>query len=220
MNDVAAILPRLLVGAIVTAQVTLLAAPLAALLAFVAGLARLSGWGVVRQAALVYGEIFRGTSLLVQLFFLFYVLPVAGVSLPPIETGVLALGLNFGAYGAEVVRGAVVSVDRGQWDASVAINMTRGTAMRRIILPQAILRMLPPFGNLLIELLKATSLLSLITVADLTFRGKELFQLTGNTTTIYSLTFLIYLALALPLAAFVRWAERRLSFVTPVRPTK
>src|SRR5690606_13742339 len=120
----------------------------------------------VRAVARVYMEFFRGTSILVQLFWLFYAMPIlTGYQLDKLFAGILALGLNLGAYGSEVVRGAVQAVPPGQREAAVALNFSPYQRMRYVILPQAFVEMVPPMNNLLIELLKATSLLSAITVA-------------------------------------------------------
>lgn len=205
------LLPQLLQGAAVTVQLTLMGAVVAAVCALVAGLARLSGHRIIRLVAGTYVEIFRGTSAVVQIFVFFFVLPLAGISLPAFATGVIALGINVGAYGSEVVRAAIVNVDRGQRDAAIALNLTRARTMRLIILPQALVAMLPPFGNLLIELLKGTSLVSLITLTELTFAGKLLLRAEGRRDEIYVLVLLIYFLLALPITWTVRWAERRLS---------
>ena len=136
-------------------------------------------------------------------------LPQFGLTLPPFLVAVLALGLNVGAYGSEVVRGAILGVPRGQWEATTALNMTRGSALRRIILPQAFVAMIPPWGNLFIELLKATSLVSLITLADLAFRAQTLNQSTFKTVPIFTLVLLIYLALSLMLTIGMRFLEDR-----------
>ena len=135
----------------------------------------------------VYKRQFRGTSALVQLFWFYFVLPLFGVQLPAMLVGIVVLALNAGAYGAEVVRGAIRAVPPGQREAGVALNLTRGQIMRRIVVPQAIPAMLPPAGNLLIELLKNTALVSLITITDLTFRGQLLRSETLRTTEILSL---------------------------------
>ncbi len=135
----------------------------------------------------LYVEIFRGTSALVQLFWLFFVLPQFGVMIDAFAVAVLALGLNVGAYGSEVVRGAIKSVARGQWEASIALNMSRAQMLRRIILPQAFIAMIPPWGNLFIELLKSTALVSLITLSDLAFRAQQMNQTTLKTLPIFTL---------------------------------
>jgi polar amino acid transport system permease protein len=124
---------------------------------------------------------------------------------------ILALGLNVGAYGAEVVRGAVLAVPRGQYEASIALNMSPLTRMRRIILPQAIVAMIPPWGNLFIELLKATALVSLITVGDLTFRAYQLNQATLQTVQIFLLVLSMYLGIALVITYLMRGLERRMT---------
>lgn len=201
----------LLPGVLITVQTTLLAALLALCIAMLAGLARLSSHAWVRGCTMVYVEIFRGTSALVQIFYFFFVLPVLGITLSPLLAGVLALGLNFGAYGSEVVRAAIVNVARGQREAAIALNMTPAQSMWRIILPQAFVSMMPPFGNLLIDLLKATSLLSLVTISDLTFAGKKLVQSHGHITEVYSLLLLFYFVIALVIGRIMRIAEQRVS---------
>lgn len=193
------LLPPLLTGAIVTIQLTLLGSLLAILMAFLAGLARLSRYFPIRLLSAAYVEIFRGSSALVQVFFFFYVLPVFGLHLTPMIAGVLTLGLNFGAYGSEIVRSAICAIDRGQTEAATVLNMSPLLAMRRIIIPQAVIIMLPSFGNLLIELLKATALVSIITLQELTFSARLLIQATGRATETYTLALLLYLLLALPL---------------------
>lgn len=205
------LLPRLLDGAVVTIEITVLAAALAVVLALLAGLARLSGLWPVRALASVYVETFRGTSALVQLFWLFFVLPQLGLQLSPYTVAVLGLGLNIGAYGAEVVRGAILAVPREQVEAAVALNMSRGQMMRHVILPQAAIAMVPPWGNLLIELLKATALVSLITISDLAFQAYQLNQATFRTAEIFTLVLVIYLAIALVITFAMRLLERRLA---------
>jgi polar amino acid transport system permease protein len=205
------LLPVLLQGAKVTLEVTLMAAGVALVLAFVVGLARLAPARPIRFVATVYVEILRGTSALVQLFYLFFILPLFGIRIDPMATAVIGLGMNLSAYGSEIVRAAVRNIDGGQWEAAVALNMSPATALRRIILPQALLAMLPPFGNLLIELLKATSLVSLITLTDLTFAGSTMIASTGRAGQVWGLVLLLYLAMALPLNWLVRRLEARLS---------
>ena len=203
--------PLLLQGARVTMQLTLISAVLAFFLALLAGLARLSTFWLINILASIYIEIFRGTSLLVQMFWFYFVFPFFGVSFSPLVAGVLVLGLNIGAYGAEVVRGAVLSVPKGQIEAAIAINMSPLLRMRRVILPQALLLMLPPFGNLLIELLKSTALVSLVTLSDLTFQGMVLRNSLGRTTEIFIWLLILYFVMAYPLILGVRWLERHLS---------
>ncbi|MCB1486315.1 MAG: ectoine/hydroxyectoine ABC transporter permease subunit EhuC [Bauldia sp.] len=190
-----------------TLLITVVAAPLALVVAIVAGLGRTATRWPIRAVATVYVELFRGTSLLVQLFYFYYVLPLIGIYIDPITTGIVVLALNHGAYGAEVVRAGLGAVPRSQHEACVALGMSPLLALRRIIFPQAFLVMLPPFGNLLIELLKSTSLLSLITIFDLAFAGNSLFQTTGRTVEVYGLVLLIYFCMAMVFTGAMRWLE-------------
>ena len=125
------------------------------------------------------------------------------------------MSLNIGAYGAEVVRGAVLAVPRGQWEATIALNMTRTEALRRVILPQAFVAMIPPWGNLFIELLKSTSLVSLITITDLTFRAQQMNQTTFRTVEIFTLVLLMYLAISMVITVGMRTLERRAAAAFP-----
>ena len=204
-------MPLLLRGAWVTIQLTVLGCILAVVMAFVAAFGKMSRLWPIRWLAIAYIEVFRGTSALVQLFWLFFVLPHFGVTLDPFTTGVLALGLNVGAYGAEVVRGAIQSVPRGQYEASIALNMTYGTMMRRIIVPQALLAMIPPWGNLFIELMKATALVSLITITALTFAAYQLNQTALRSVEIFSLVLVMYFFISQAIAWLTHSAERYLA---------
>ena len=200
---------RLLSGAAVTAELTVLSAALAIAIAVLMGLMRLSGNPVVRGAAIGYIEFFRGTSLLVQLFWIFFVLPLFGITLEKFTAGFLAVGMNLGAYGAEVVRGAIQAVPKGQYEAALALNMSPASRMRRIILPQALLIMLPPWGNLLIELLKGTALVALISVSDLMFQAKQINGSTYLSIQSFGIALIIYYVMArLLVTPGVRWLER------------
>lgn len=206
------LLPLLFQGAAVTLQVTALSMVVAFVLSFAAGFARLSRIKSIRIASSVYVEVFRGTSLLVQLFWLFFALPLLGIELTALVAGVMALGLNYGAYGSEVVRSAILAVPKGQTEASIALNMSPWLRMRRVILPQALAIMLPSFGNLAIELLKGTSLISLITMADLTYQGMILRTFDSSRTfEIFGLILVMYFVMAYPLTLVMRWLERRFS---------
>ncbi|MGE7271561.1 ectoine/hydroxyectoine ABC transporter permease subunit EhuC [Brevibacillus panacihumi] len=206
------LLPLLYQGAVTTLKVTVLSMGVAFLLSFVAGFARLSRRKSIRLVSSVYVEVFRGTSLIVQLFWLFYALPLLGIELTALAAGVAALGLNYGAYGSEVVRSAILAVPKGQTEASIALNMSPMLRMRRVILPQAMVIMLPSFSNLAIELLKGTSLVSLITMADLTYQGMILRTFDASRTfEIFGLILLMYFVMAYPLTLMMRWLERRFS---------
>lgn len=203
---------RFVDGAITTAQQTLLAIVVAVSIAVVMGLMRLSRNLAVRGVATVYIEIFRGTSLLVQLFWIFFVLPLFGLPLEKFTAGFVAVGMNLGAYGAEVVRGAIQSVPRGQYEAALALNMSPATRMRRIIFPQAVLIMLPPWGNLLIELLKGTALVALISVADLMFEAKQINGSTFLSVEAFGTALVIYYVMArLVITPSMRWFEKSMA---------
>ncbi len=203
-------LPALLRGAEVTAVLAIASMLLGAALSFAAGIARVAGGPILSAIALVYIEIFRGTSLLVQLFWLYYALPLIGISFGPVETGIAGLSLNIGAYGAEVVRGALRSVPEAQHEAARALNFSRGYTLWHIALPQAIIEMMPAFGNLAVQNLKDTALVSLISIAELTYEAQQLRNITLDSVRIYSLALLGYFLMALVLAAFMRWLERAL----------
>ena len=211
MTDWSGYLSLILEGALVTIQLTILGSALALVMAFLAGLGRLSRSAAVRALATTYIEFFRGTSIFVQLFWAYFVLPFMGLPLTPLQAGVLALGLNVGAYGAEVVRGAIKSVGKEQYEACVALNLSRWQCMRHIIQPQAFLVMLPTFGNNAIELLKATSIVSLISLADMTFQANIVRSQTGNTLVPFTTILILYFVFAMIIASAIRALERRMA---------
>ncbi len=201
--------PQLLDGAVTTALQTLLAAALAIGIAVVMGLMRLSHNRFVYGAATVYIEVFRGTSLLVQIYWIFFVLPLFGLTLEKFTAGYIAVGMNLGAYGAELVRGGILSVPRGQWEAATALSMSPAIRMRRIIFPQALLKMLPPWGNLLIELLKGTALVALISVTDLMFVARKINGTTYLSAQAFGSALIIYYVMSRSvITPFMRWLER------------
>jgi polar amino acid transport system permease protein len=202
------ILP-LLRGLAVTLEITAAAGAAAVVIALAAGLARASGSRWLRWPAAVYVEIFRGTSALVQLFWFYFVLPFFGVELTAFAAGTLVLALNTGAYGSEVVRGALRAVPRGQHEAAAALNLSAFQTLRRVLLPQSVPAMLPPAGNLAIELLKNTALVSLITITELTFTAQLLRAETLRSAGIFSLVLALYFAVALCITAGMRLVERR-----------
>ena len=211
MTDWSGYLTLILQGALVTAQLTLFGSALALVVAFVAGLGRLSRHAPLRWLSTVYIEFFRGTSIFVQLFWVYFVLPFAGVTLSPLAAGVLALGLNVGAYGAEVVRGAILSVPRDQIEATVALNLTRFQRMRHVVLPQALPLMLPTFCNNAIELLKATAVVSLISLTDMTFQAQVVRAQTGSTLIPFVTILVLYFLMATAISMAMRALERRVT---------
>jgi polar amino acid transport system permease protein len=206
-------------GTAVTVQFTLLSMVFMVIIAFIGGFGRIAPWGVVRAASVCYIEFFRGTSLFVQLFWLFFALPMLGVKLPAAVTAVLGMSLCFGAYGAEVVRAAIVAVPKEQTEAAIALNMTPYERMRMVILPQAVRAMLPPFGNLLIELTKATALISLIAIHDLTFQARMFNLRTVQTIVGFGTALTIYFVFSQILMYGVRRLERRFArgVLQPIR---
>lgn len=209
-------LPHLLQGLLVTLIVWSGAACLMLVSALAAGLARRSRDVIVRGFSVCYVEVFRGTSALVQLYWFYFALPLLlGIQLDALLVGIVVLGLNAGAYGAEIVRGAIQGVPDGQWRAALALNLTRWQTMRFVILPQAIPAMLPPLGNLLIELLKGTALVSMITVTDLTRSGLNIRDNTLLTTEIFLFLLLVYFLLSTCIATGMRglesWASRHVT---------
>jgi polar amino acid transport system permease protein len=186
----------LLAGLWVTVYMTVLSAALALVIALALGLLARMRHLAPRTFARVVIEFFRGTSLLVQLFWLFFALPLLGYRFDPVSVGVLAFGLNFGAYGAEVVRGSINAVPKAQWEGAVALNLSPYERMRRVILPQALPLMIPPFNNLLIQLIKSTPLLFLITLTDLTAVADQYRASEGNEAFIFGLLLVVYFLFA------------------------
>lgn len=193
----------------VTILVTVLGAILTILVAFAAGLAGLSPRWYLRWPSTVFVEFFRGSGLLVQMFWFFYALPFLGIELHPLFAGVLALGLNEGAYAAEIVRGTIRSRPRGQTEAAIALGMNPRLRLWRILIPQSIPAMLPSFGNVMVDLLKNTSLVSLVTVSDLTWRAFNARTVTGATVELFLTILVIYYLLSLLIGRLTRVLESR-----------
>lgn len=206
----------LLSGAWVTVQLTFYSTILGAIFSFAFGIGKLSHNWLIKVPSATFIEIFRGTSLLVQMFWLFYALPIIGVSMgfeariPPIIAGILALSANIGAYGAEVVRGSVQAVSRDQYEAALAMNFTPRQTLWKIALPQALPEMMPPFGNLAIQNLKDTSLVSLITISELAFVAGRLRNLTADSITIFTIVLFMYFIMSLILAFFMNQLAKRI----------
>lgn len=210
ISEIIDVFPQLWKGLGVTITILIASALIAYLMAFIAGLCRLSNNIVVRKLTGFYVEVFRGTSLIVQLFWLFYAIPmIFGIQLGSNWwTGVIAIGLNYGAYLSEVVRGSIQSVAKGQTEAAIALNMSRFQRMRFIIFPQAVRMMLPEFGNYTIQMLKGTALVSLIGLKDVLYYG-DIMRSTNlsQAPLIYLLVLVLYFILALPLILLTRKGE-------------
>lgn len=204
------IFPALMKGINITITVLIASAFFGYLFAFIAGLCRLSNNILLRKFTGFYVEIFRGTSLIVQLFWLYYAIPILfGIDLgSDWWAGVIAIALNYGAYMSEIVRGSILSVAKGQSEAATALNMSRFQRMRLVIFPQAVRMMLPEFGNYLIQMLKATSLVSLIGLHDILYYGDILRSSNlSQAPVVYLLVLVFYFILALPLIFLTRKME-------------
>lgn len=211
INAIVDIFPQLAQGLKVTISVLIASALLSYIIAFIAGLCRLSNNVFIRKFTGFYVEVFRGTSLIVQLFWLYYAIPILfGIQLGSNWwTGVIAIGLNYGAYLSEVVRGSIESVHEGQKEAAIALNMSRFQRMRLIIFPQAVRMMLPEFGNYTIQMLKGTSLVSLIGMTDILYYG-DLIRSSNlsQAPLVYLFILVFYFIIALPLIWLTRKAEK------------
>lgn len=199
-------------GLLTTVQITIMATGLMLVISLVVGLARAVGSRPVRWAAVTYIELFRGTSLYVQLFWLYFGLPLFGLRLDAWLVAVAGLGLCLGAYGSEVVAAAIRSVKRDLLEAGIALNLSPMQRVRLIVLPLAIRAAIPPLGNLSIELLKGTSLVALITVPELTFQAKLVAVRTLETFACYGLILVVYFVLAQAINWLFRRLEARFAF--------
>jgi polar amino acid transport system permease protein len=213
-DNLSLIITRLAEGIPQTVIATVGGIALTIVLSFAAGLGMLAQSRALRTVSRVYVEFFRGTSEVVQLFWIFFALPaLVGYQILPLAAGIVVLGLNHGAYGGEIVRGAVQSVPRAQYEGSMALSLSPRDRMLRVILPQAFVEMLPPFNNLFIQLLKSTALLSLVVVSEVVRQGQLLVPNlgVGEKLTIFIVELLIFLVLSLLITTGMRALERRAS---------
>jgi polar amino acid transport system permease protein len=202
--------PRLAEASVVTIEIASLAGIAEIAFGVVLGLLSLSPSALVRRLVLAYVDVVRGTPLLVQIFFVFFVLPRFGLDLPEFWAGVFALGLNGAAFIAEIVRGAVGAVERGQTEAARSIGMAHGKILVWILLPQAFRQIVPPVTNEIINLTKNTSLLSAISVFELTRAGASLVSIYFAPLEIYTLLAIYYYAIVKVLSALSSYLESRL----------
>ena len=202
----------ILTGLGVTIAYTVGTILLGLVIGLVSGLFRLSRNPMITAPLVAYVEIFRCTPLLVQIVWFYYALPVVlGIDIPAHVAAVLVLSLYTGAFYAEIIRGGVNSIERGQWDAARAIGMRRRQVMRHVILPQAVKRMIPPFMNQSIIQLKNTSLVSTIAVADLLYQGTIITAATYRPLEVYTMVAIIYFLVLFPLTLAAQQVERRLA---------
>jgi polar amino acid transport system permease protein len=205
-------LPVLLRGLIVTVELWILAIVLGLALGLVISLGRVSGRAWLNAPAIAYVEVFRNTPVLVQLIWFYYAFPIVlGQQLSPFTAAVLGLTLNTSAYCAEIFRGGIVSISRGQWEGAKALGMTRSQTMRRVILPQVFKRMLPAFTNRAIELAKVTSLASLLAVNEIMYQGRLLSSTYYRPLEILTVVALFYFLLIYPGSYLSTRLERRLA---------
>jgi polar amino acid transport system permease protein len=206
---VAEILPTLLAGVAVTVEATLLGSALALVVGLAFAIARRSSGPVLRRCLNFVLDFVRGTPLLVQLYFLFYVLPDLGIVLSPLVAGTLGLGLHYGTYTAEVFRAGIDNVSKGQWEAAKACNLTTAQTWRHIIIPQAIPPMIPALANYFIAMFKETPLLSAITVVELMSQARSVANFNYRYLEPMTLVGLFFLAISVPSVIALRWLERR-----------
>lgn len=202
---------QLLNGAWVTVEITSVSLLLGCVLGLLAGIGRLNPKRrFIYTLCTIYVSAIRGTPLLVQLFLLFFGLPQFGILLPAFLCGVLGLGVYSGAYVSEIVRGAIQSVDRGQAEAARSLGMSAGQAMRSVILPQAVVRMIPPLGNEFIALIKNSALVSLLTIHDLMHEGQKIISVSYRSLEVYLAIAVIYFVLTGLTTLALRRIELRL----------
>ena len=217
LQDVLNFLPSLLQGAALTIAVSLLAFVLALIFGLAFGIARISRVAPVRGMAACYIQFIRGTPLLLQLFFIYYVLPYVGIVLTPFISGVIGLTMNYAAYMAEVFRSGIQAIPKGQWEAGSSVGMSRSLLMRRIILPQAVRIIVPALGNFFVSIFKDSALVSVITLRDLMFSGQLLASATYKHFEIFTMVAVIYFLISYPTAKLVEWVEAKIDITR--RPT-
>ncbi|WP_437880090.1 amino acid ABC transporter permease [Pseudomonas sp. LRF_L74] len=210
MDNVLQFLPLLLAASVVTLQVSVLALLVSSALGLVLALLKLSPNKAFSYPASATINIIRGLPILIVLFYMYFVLPELGINLTAFEAGVLGLGIGYAGYQAEIFRAGIQTVDQGQVEAAKAIGMKPSMTMRRVVLPQAWRISLPPYANTFTMILKDSSLVSTITVAEMTHAGQLIASSTFQNMTVYTLTALLYLAMSFPLLFLVGWLERRL----------
>ncbi|GAA1569923.1 amino acid ABC transporter permease [Leucobacter aridicollis] len=209
IENVIGVMPKLIKAVPIVAQLALGAMVLALVLGLLIALARLSSSRILRGIAVVYVEVLRGTPLLVQLVYIYFVLPVVGVQLDPIAAGIIGLGLNYAAYLSEVYRTSILAIDSGQTEAALSLGYTPTKALWRIVIPQSFKVALGPIGNYFIAMVKDTALTSVIAVSEILKTANTLNSQTFQTVEIYTAAAVLYLALSLPLSRLVIVLEKK-----------
>ena len=208
-RDAVEFLPILMNGVALTIIVTLGSLLLSTLLGLVWALMRVSGIGLLAWLSAAIINVIRGIPIIVLLFYLYFVMPDLGVTLTALQAAIIGLGIAYSAYQAENFRAGIEAIDRGQIEAAQAIGMGWWLTMRRVVLPQAVRIVLPPYGNTMIMMLKDSSQASTITVAELALQGKLIASSTFKNTSVFTLVALMYLTMSIPLILLVRHFEKR-----------
>jgi polar amino acid transport system permease protein len=202
-------LPILLTGVKLTIIVTVGSLAVSTLLGLIWALMRVSGIRVLAAISRTIINIIRGIPIIVQLFYIYFVLPDFGITLSALQAAIIGLGIAYSAYQAENFRAGIEAIDHGQIEAAQSIGMGWALMMRRVILPQAVRIVLPPYGNTMIMMLKDSSQASTITVAELALQGKLIASATFQNSTVFTLVALLYLTMSIPLILIVGWLEKR-----------
>ena len=208
-RDTVEFFPILMSGVALTIIVTIGSLLLSTALGLVWALMRVSGIGVLTGFSGGLINVIRGIPIIVLLFYLYFVMPEFGVTLSALQAAILGLGIAYSAYQAENFRAGIEAIDKGQIEAAQAIGMSWWQTMRRVVLPQAVKIVLPPYGNVMIMMLKDSSQASTITVAELALQGKLIASSTFKNTSVFTLVALMYLTMSIPLILLVRHFEKR-----------
>ncbi len=200
----------LLMGALVTLKITLVAVSCGCLIGLFVGIAELSGYRCIKIPAKIYVDIIRGTPLLVQIFIIYFALPaILDMRIEPYVAAVVACSINSGAYVAEIFRAGIQSIDKGQFEAGRSLGLTWAQTMKKIVIPQAFRRTIPQLGNEFIAMLKDSSLVSVIGFEELTRKGQLIIAATYRSFEIWTAVAIIYLLMTLTISRFVAYLEKK-----------
>jgi polar amino acid transport system permease protein len=209
LADSVEFMPILLLGVKLTILVTIGSLAVSTALGLIWALMRVSGVPLLAAISRTVINVIRGIPIIVQLFYIYFVLPDFGITLTALQAAIIGLGIAYSAYQAENFRAGIEAIDHGQVEAAQSIGMGWGLMMRRVILPQAVRIVLPPYGNTMIMMLKDSSQASTITVAELALQGKLIASATFQNSTVFTLVALLYLTMSIPLILLVGWLEKR-----------
>ena len=203
------VLPFLLKGALLTIFFSASSELIGIIIGLITAVIRVTKIKVLSQLAVVYVDLFRGTPLLMQIIFIYYALPYIGINLPAIVAGIVALSINSGAYVSEIFRAGIESIDKGQTEAARSLGMSYMQSLRYVVVPQTIKRVLPPLTNEFVALIKDSSLLSVIAIAELMRTAKEMMTWKLNPSSLTAAA-IIYLIITIPLTRLVSQMEKKL----------